>query len=130
MNRLSRASALKIAAVLSFLLGLFSFVTAIPYLARGAAALDTANNAPPFFIILAALVFAILRIVGAYGLWQNQRWGVMLTIVANALDAVAAAPGVLFAPTRTLWISALVSVVVSVVVIVLCLWRDRRPAVA
>lgn len=40
MNRLSRPTALKIAAILSFLFGLYGLVDFLPYLVRGAADLN------------------------------------------------------------------------------------------
>jgi uncharacterized membrane protein len=130
MNRLSRPTALKIAALLSFVLGVIGFILALPFLARGASGLDIANDAPPFFIIFSAFVFAILRIVGAYGVWTNQRWGIVVTILANAIDSILALPGIFVAPTMELWLSATLGVIVSIVVIVLCLWRDPKPAMA
>lgn len=126
MNRLSRANALKIAAVLSLLLGLFGFFGALPFLARGTA-VDLAADSPPYIIVLMGFVFAILRVIGAYGVWVKQRWGIVLTILANAIDMILALPGIVFAPTMTLWLSATIGTVVSILIILLCLWRDRKP---
>jgi hypothetical protein len=126
MKHLSRSTALKIAAILSFLYGVYIFVAAIPYLARGANVVDAAVAMPPYFVIVSAFIFAILRMIGAYGVWKEQRWGVIITILANAIDSILALPGLFFAGSIELWLSSAISIAVSVVVIVLCLWRDRK----
>jgi hypothetical protein len=124
MKNLSRANALKLAAVISFLLGIGGVMLAVPELTRGADVLDDTADSAPFAVIIIAFVFAVMRITAAPGLWQSQRWGIVLTLIANALDALAAAPGILFGPTLALKAAASSGVVLSLVVIVLCLWRD------
>ena len=129
MSNLSRANALKIAAAISFLMGLVAVVAAILFIQNGDVG-DSAPDAPPYFVMVAALVFGILRLMGAYGTWRQQRWGILLTLFANAIDGVLAVPGILFAPTTGLQISAIITVVAAIVITGLCLWRDRRPAIA
>lgn len=126
MLGLSRSTALKIAAVLSFIIGVLTFVIAIPFIVRGSADVNTTGDAPPFAIIVSALTFAVIRIVAAFGTWKAQRWSIIMTILANGIDAVTALPGILFAPTQTLWLSAIVSVVSAIIIIVLCLSRERK----
>lgn len=128
MNRLSRATALKIAAVLSLLLGLYSFMNFLPYLVRGAADLDQGGDAPPYFVIMLGFILAILRIASAYSVWQNQRWSLIVMLLANVLDTLSAVPGIFFAPTIYLQRSATVGVMLGIVLSVLCLWRERRTA--
>lgn len=130
MSRLSRPTARKLAAIISGGLGLVNFLEALPYLAMGATAVNNAADVPPYSIVLLGFTFAILRVIGAGGAWYNKRWGVIVTILANAFDMVAAAPGILFAPNRELWFRALVGSVIGIVVIILCLWRERKSVVA
>ncbi len=130
MNRLSRPTALKIAAVLSFILGVVDFIFVLPMLSRGESDVDLANDTPPFIIVFSAFVFAIIRLVGAYGVWTNRRWGIVVTILANAIDSILALPGIFAAPTMELWLDATLGVIVSVVIIILCLWRDRKSVLA
>ncbi len=130
MKSLSRSTALKIAAILSFLFGVYVFVGAIPYLAQGANAVDAVGDAPPYFVIISAFIFALLRIIGAYGVWREQRWGIVVTILANALDTILALPGLFLAGTMELWLSSAIGTAINVVIIVLCLWRDHRPMTA
>jgi hypothetical protein len=128
MNNLSRGNALRIAALLSFAFGLYSFVTWIPLLMRGAEAVNLAMDTPPYFIVIMGFILAIVRIVGAYGTWIYQRWGIVLTLVTCAIDGVLAVPGILFAPTRQLQIEATIGVIATIAIIMLCLWRDTRSA--
>ena len=129
MSNLSRTTALKIAAGLSFVLSALSVAGALPLIAQGAA--NSGAEAPPYAVILLGLITGIVGMVAAFGAWKGQRWGVILTILANLLNGLAAAPGVLFAPTTGWWLAASVTVAASIVIIVLCLWPDRRqPAAA
>lgn len=126
MKRLSRSAALKIAAVLSLAMGLVTVVWVVPLLALGANELDQTRISPPYSVVMVAFIFAIVRIVAAYGVWLGHRWAIVLTLLAVALDTVAAVPGLLFAPTQALGFLALIGVITGVVTIVLCLWRGPK----
>ncbi len=126
MRGLSRSTALKIAAVLSFLMGAFGIVATLLLLAQGATAIGRSNTTPPYIVLLIGLMTGIVGVVAAYGTWKQQRWGIVLTILANLINGLSAAPGVLFAPQTFLWIIATLTVILSVVIIVMCLWRDRK----
>ena len=126
MHRLSRPTALKIAAVLSFAVGVFGLIFTMPGLARGAEAVNSAADSVPFEILVIAFVFSIIRIVAAPGVWQMQRWGIVLTVIVTALDTLAAAPGILFGPTSLLKLAATFTVVSGIAILILCLWRDPQ----
>ncbi len=130
MDRLSRSTALKTAAVLSFLSSAYSIIFALPIIAQGAAAVDQGGDSPPYFVMMLAVILGVIGIIAAYGCWKGMRWGVILTIIINLLGGLSAAPGILFAPTTQLFVSASVSVVISIVIIVMCLWPDRKLATA
>ena len=130
MTRLSRSTALKLAAALSFLSGAYGFIASLPLLARGMDDLNRSADAPPYFVIMASFVLSVIQIVAAYGTWQNHRWEIIITLLANAIGALLAAPGLLFAPTPDLWWSATTGLLISVVICVLCLWRDATKTVA
>ena len=46
--------------------------------------------------------------------------------MVNLLGGLSAAPGILFAPTSELFITATVGIALNIVIIVLCLWPDRK----
>lgn len=130
MNRLSRSTALKIAAVITLVLALLDLVIyEIPPLMLGQVAVDQIANGdgsgPPFFMVLLQSAFDILAIVASYGAWRAQRWGVILVIVISAFSSLTGILGVLFAGDATTRIFAAVGVVLSLAAIVLCLWRER-----
>lgn len=130
MNRLSRPTALKIAAVISFSMAAVTLANIVPFITRGAASLDTSVDSPPFLIVMLAFITAIVAVVVAYGTWKQQRWGIILTIMANLVNGVSATPGILFAPNTALFIFSVVTVILSIVIGVLCLWRSPKPVMA
>jgi hypothetical protein len=73
MNTISRPTALKIAAVLSFLLSAFGVVFSLPLIAQGAASVDSGAAAPPYFILVLGLVLGVIGIVAAYGAPAGNR---------------------------------------------------------
>ena len=56
-----------------------------------------------------------------------QQWGVILTIVIQAIEGLMALPGIIFAPTVTFKILASTGVLIAVVVIGLLLWPKLAP---
>ncbi len=130
MKSLSRAMALKIAAVLSVFMGIVSIATTLPLIARGATGVAQSTDSPPYAILMVGLLTGVIGIVAAYGAWNQQRWGVILTILVNLVNGLGAVPGILFAPQPGLMITAVATVVVSTLIVVLCLWRQHNTAVA
>lgn len=126
---MTRPRTFTIAAVLQAVMSLIGTVLAIPLLAAGLAASEQAAT-PPFFIILLGFSTSLLGLVSAYGVWKVQKWGVILTIVLRAIDAVSAAPGLLFAPTTTWRLLAISGIGLSILVIALLLWPQPKIAPA
>lgn len=116
-----------VAAILQLLISLLAVVYAFPILFQGAAAVEQSGDTPPFFIILLAFSLGLVGLVSAYGVWRNQKWGVILTILLRAVDTLSALPG-LTMPSLELKILASVGVTISVVIIVLLLWPKSRLA--
>ena len=132
MNSLTRSTALKIAAVIVLALALADlFIYEVPALMLGQAAIDQVANAdgggPPFFMVLLSSAMDVLAIVTAYGLWRRLRWAVILAIVISAFSTLSGLAGALFAGDSSTRLFAAVGVVLSIVTIVLCLWRERKP---
>jgi hypothetical protein len=130
MNNLPRSTALKIAAVISFLMSAFSVFAALPMLMEGAAATENNPESLPFVVVLIGAFTGVIGMVAAYGAWKQQRWGIILTILVNLLNGLSAAPGILFAPTPLLFAAATATVILSIVIVVLCLWRDHQVVTA
>lgn len=132
MNRLSRANALKIAAIIMVVLSLLDIIVyEIPALLQGQAAVDAAASStggPPFFMVIAQFTIDIVAIVAAFGAWRAQRWGVVLLVVTAILISLPALAGMLFAPDLSTKIVSGVGAILGIIVVILCLWREHRPA--
>ncbi len=126
MSRMTRSTALRIAAVLSLVVALIGLVTYdLPNLALGAA-----GSTSPFPLVLGSAASDVLALVAAYGAWRGQKWGAVLLILINLFWLVQAVDGLLFDPSTFGLVFAGVMLVHHLVVIALCLWRERVPAAA
>ena len=126
MNQLSRATGLKIAAVILWVVALLGmFTVGIPFLAGGMAAAN-AGEAPPFWLNLLSFAVDATTIVVAYGVWRAERWGIILAIVISVFNAILNTVGALFDPHMAIRIMAGVFVFASLGVIYLCLRREPK----
>jgi hypothetical protein len=125
---MNRTPLYKTAVILSALLSLASIVLIFPALLQGPADQGMAEGIPRVVIVLSA-IYSSVGLVAAYGAWRGQKWGIWLTIVVRALDGLLALPGVLFAPTDIARVSAILSVLIGLFVIVVLL-RRPNPALA
>jgi hypothetical protein len=62
----------------------------------------------PPLVVYSGVVLGILGLVA--GLWTLKRWSVWLTVIVSVLNILSGAPGLLFAPTTTLFVGSLVGV--------------------
>ena len=117
----SRPLPVTVAAVLLALFSALSVVSIfVPAFSEGV----------PAVVVYGGAVLGILGLVAAYGLWTLKRWSVWLTIILSVLNLLSAAPGIAFAPTTLLFVGALVTVVVSALIIVLVVLPTSRRAFA
>lgn len=130
MKNLSRSTALKAAAVISFLLSAYSIVVSLPMIAAGEAANNNNPQSIPFVGLMLGLVLGVIGVIAAYGAWKQQRWGVILTILVNLVNSLLSSPGILDGPNAPFFISALMTVIPGVLIIMLCLWPGRQTATA
>lgn len=92
---------------------------ALPIVARG--------GTPPGPVLIAAVVLGIAGLIAAAGLWLRRRWALPLTVIVSVLTGLAAAPGLLFAPSAALVASSAVTVVgVAAIVVLVVLPGSRR----
>jgi uncharacterized membrane protein (DUF2068 family) len=117
-----RSGAHTAAALLNLVLSLVAIGLSMPYLWAGASASDAAGQ-PPFFIIVLSLVLGVAGVVSSYGIWVGQRWGVVLTIVLQALNFLSGAPGIVFGGSAFLVIGSIVGCIANVVIVYLLLRR-------
>lgn len=124
---MNRPMTYTVAAVLQFVVSVLAVAWGARDLMPGGTPVE---ELPPYPVLLAAFAFGAIGLVSAYGVWRNQRWGVILTILVRALDGLLAAPGILFAPTQSMKFMASSGVLLSIVIIALLLWPRLRPATA
>jgi hypothetical protein len=119
-----RSTGIIIAVVLQVLIGLINFVSALRILAagiNGASALvgNPETDGPPFWAGVMFLVLAVATLFSAYGLWQGQRWGKIVTIVTGVIliifalgDLVGAVmlPSYLWASVSVVYVAMLLTV--------------------
>lgn len=119
------STAHKVAAILNVAGAVFGIVWALPVLQGGAADSDQV----PYPVVILGFGLGILCLVSSYGVWKRQRWGVVLTIVLNAISFISGAPGILFGPTAFLVISSIVGCAANIVIIYLLLRRGSARGV-
>jgi uncharacterized membrane protein (DUF2068 family) len=105
-----------IAVVLSLLVTIINLISpAFPH--------GSGPHKEPMVAIILAVVFGVVGIAAAIGLWLLRRWGYFLTLVVTALNLLSMIPGVVFGPT--VWIKVLSAVLILVCIAILVL--VRRP---
>lgn len=124
-----RSTNYTVAVALNVISSLASVVFSIPVLFDGADATSESADQPPFVVIVLGFALGVAGLISSYGVWKVQRWGVVVTIVVNALNFLSAVPGVPFAPTMGLRLAATSTCVVSAIIIWLLLRRRKAPAV-
>ncbi len=127
---MNRPRSYTIAAVLTVLFSLVSLIFELPNLIQGPGEIAPGVEGAPIFLTILNFTLAILGFVAAYGIWQMQKWGVVLGIIVAALSALSGTPAIIFAPFLALRIAGVVSVIWSAAIIVLLLRPHPNPATA
>jgi len=123
---MTRSTGVTVAAILQLLMSLFGVIVSLTALPAAANATAQDPEGPPYIVLMLALILSVLGLVAAYGLWKNQRWAKILTIVVRTVDSLSALPGLLFAPTIEWRLAAVVGVSLSILIIALLLRREPR----
>jgi hypothetical protein len=124
----TRPKTYTIAAILWFLSSAAGVVVSIPALSQGATAFNQTTIGPPYVVVLVGMLLNAMGLVSAYGVWRNQKWGVILTIILSALNGLLGAPGILFAPVIWVRVFAGSGVVFMIMIIALLLWPKPKSA--
>lgn len=124
----TRPKTYTIAAILQFVLSAVGVVTSIPLLSLGAAVFNQTTLGPPYVVILLGTITSAMGLVSAYGVWRNEKWGIILTIILNAINGLSALPGIVLAPSVGVKLFAGGGVVLCMIIIALLL--SPRPNLA
>ena len=116
----------KAAAILNAVLAVFTVVWSIPALQGG----QDDSDQVPWPVVVLGFAIGALCLVSSYGVWRGQRWGVVLTIVLNAISFITGAPGIPFGPNAFVIIGSIIGCIGAVVIIYLLMRRGgaRRSA--
>lgn len=133
---ITRSKTLTVAAILQLLFGLVDMIDAVRILAAGSEGLPPPPGGeemggPPFWAGVLFLTFAVASLFGAYGLWVNQKWGKIITVITRLVRGLFALGDVLGTVSLSYYGLAFafaVYVLMSIVVIVLVLRREPKPA--
>jgi hypothetical protein len=133
---LTRSKTLIIAAILQALIGLFDMMDAVRILAAGSEGLPPPpgledQGGPPFWAGVLFLIFAVASLFGAYGLWINQKWGKIITVITRVVMGLFALGDVVSTVFISYYGAAfgfVVYVLISILIIVLVLRRELKPA--
>jgi hypothetical protein len=80
----------------------------------------------PKEVLYLGVVLGIVGLVAAFGLWQGRRWALVVAVIVLLLSILSAAPGLVFAPSAELWISAVVGIAASLLDLILLLLPVSR----
>ena len=121
MNKLSRSTGLKIAAVLLWTMAIVGIIAVgIPVVTGARADFEGAA----FGVAIFSFAVDSITILVAYGVWRAERWGVILAIIISAFNALLNTMGAIGDPNMWLRVMAGSFVFAAIAVIYLCLRRD------
>ncbi len=85
------------------------------------------GHIPPA-VVIGAVVLGIAGLIAVAGLWTGKRWARPLAMTVAAVSGLGALPGIFFAPNVLLHVSATVTVVAALVIVLLALSPTTRRA--
>ena len=113
---MNKPTLFKTAVIISALSSIYGIIVALP----GVMEASGLDGVPPVVIILGAVLNSA-GLVGAWGAWQGQKWGIWLVIILSAMGLLLTLPGILFAPNNGARVIAIISISISIFVIVVFL---------
>lgn len=125
---MSPSRSLVTVAILQAALSLVELVATLPVLARGSPQLG--QGGPSFYVGVLFIIFAVSGLFAAYGVWMNQKWGKVLTIIVRAVYFLFGLGDFLMFPDLTAKLIASIYLIVSVLIVYLVLRPQPKPATA
>jgi len=127
---MNRPKTYTIAAILQLLFSAYGVVASIPFLAQGATVFNQTAAGPPYIVIVIGTLAGAMGVISAYGVWRNQKWGIILTLILSVINGLSALPGILLAPTVGVKLLAAMGVVLAIIISALLLWPKPNLAPA
>ena len=119
-----RSGLYKSAVIVHALNSLFLVLATFPALMQGPRAHTITEGVPQFVLVTTAFIGAA-GLVSAYGAWQGQQWGIVLSILVEVINGILALPGVLVAPSLFARIAAVISALIALFVVAALLARPK-----
>ncbi|HEU0239409.1 MAG TPA: hypothetical protein VFR11_09065 [Micromonosporaceae bacterium] len=110
------------------ILGILGLLTALDVVSAVTASRITGSNKPPAAAIVAIALFAVLTVIGMYGLVRGARWARPLIYVTRVLNCASNLLGFSNHPTATQLAVGSVTFGLSIVVIVALVVTRRSDA--
>ena len=85
-------------------------------------------EAVPAVVVYGGVVLGVVGLVAAAGMWVLKKWGAWLAVDVSTLNLLSAAPGIAFPSNGALWVAAMLTVLVSALIIVLVVVPASRRA--
>jgi hypothetical protein len=129
---MSRPRTYTVAAVLMVVYSALIVLSELPYLFLGAVAAGQLfdGNGSPFLLSITNFALGVLGFPAAYGVWTMQKWGVVLTIVLNAFNALTALLPIMLAPPILIKLLSGLALIWAIAIIVLLLWPQPKSSPA
>lgn len=78
---MSRSRSYTTAAVLAALLSLANIIVAFALLPQGSDKVNSSADQAPYAVLMVEVVIGAIGLVAAYGVYRQQRWAVLVTLV-------------------------------------------------
>ncbi len=95
---------------------IFLVLATFPALMKGPQG-HTITEGVPQQVLVASAFLGVAGLISAYGAWHYQKWGIVVSILTEAVNGILALPGILLAPSLFARITAILSVIISFFVI-------------
>ncbi len=82
----------------------------------------------PGAAIVLSIAFAVVALIGAWGMWNSWKWAAILVFVITALNGLFSIPGIFAGPDAVVKVSCIIGVPIFVATCVLIAKKQTRAA--